>query len=191
MTGPSNFERKDGAAGSTGRGRGLARRSASTRTRGWTGPRDARARGRGRGEAPVARLGRGRGASSANAAASNTTRNGPEAPSGHAPSSASPFARFGGHRGFATSGGQAPHQKSGTFGMPSSVDGAHANSDKARNWGTSTGPTNGSNGTSVPIEDASILNQYNKRHEEVGTLRIKHYENDTASGRLFLTDFTA
>lgn len=167
MAGPSNAGRKDGAEFSTERGRGSsAGRGGFFRSR-EPGARDSRGRGRGRGDSPAVRAGRGRGTRWADSASGNGSRN-----ESKKPVHVSPFAPLRGSRQFSPLfGGQTGRQKGGTFGKPSDFNAMPANSDKTPKWRPQTArarPTDSVNRDSVPVEDASTLNRYNERYEQVG-----------------------
>lgn len=174
MAGPTSSGRKDGAASSTGRGRVSSGRPAPYRGRSSTGAGDLRARGRGRGNLPAARPGRGRGVSSPGSAASNTPRNKRENPSATA-SSDSPFAGLKQSKPFSSMfGGKASQQRGGTFGMPSNFDGTSVDLNRDPRRRVSARTAKVKSGVSIPVEDASVLNKYNERYEEVGIFRIEH-----------------
>jgi len=160
----------DGAAGSTGRGRGFHGRSASQPSKTPQATRGSNTRGRGRGTSPATRAGRGKGP------ASNTWRRKPEANTTQE-SSSSPFAQLKQNNPFSSvSNGQSPlNPAARSFGAPRTPTGlgkmvVDSSRDVTRQMQTRP-PVNGA--TDVPVEDASVLNWYNSRFEQVSGLYIR------------------
>ncbi|KAL4734700.1 SAC3/GANP/Nin1/mts3/eIF-3 p25 family-domain-containing protein [Aspergillus similis] len=194
----------DGAASSTGRGRGRGgqfRGAASSQPKGpsATQPRggnfnvsNTRGRGRGRG-ASSARAGRGaRGAG----ATSNTWRaNKPEQQSTSTPSTSSPFSQLKQNQPTPSASpatGPTPQQKpsfSGfgqasptPFGASSNRGGAAFNARGSQQ--SPTNPTNEVTTTSVPVEDSSAMGSYNDRYEQLKIDRAKEREQAIKAGQM-------
>ena len=178
----SQSQRNGAAAGRGGRGGSFGRPSSNP-----SGPSRPRGRGRG-GAAAGMRSARGRGAGTVNNASSSRKTESPFAqlkqnkstpsPSPSPAPAPSPFA------------GETSQQKSpfssifsngaaggnGPFGAPSFGGSATAvdSSRDPRRPATTTTTTpvmNGATGSAVPVEDASILNSYNERYEQVRVSR--------------------
>ncbi|RDW74332.1 putative leucine permease transcriptional regulator (SAC3) [Aspergillus mulundensis] len=196
----------DGAATSTGRGRGgpfrgatpFQPRGGSARGGSTFPPRGGssnvptvrgRGRGRGRGAPPATRAGRGaRGAG----APSNTWRaNKSEQPSTSTPSVSSPFAQLNQNQPSASPAtAPTPQQKPAFSGFgrasptpfeaPSNRGGA-ASIARAP---PQPRPTNGVTATNVPVEDASAMGNYTDRYEQLKVDRARQREQAIKAGQM-------
>ncbi|KAL4940741.1 SAC3/GANP/Nin1/mts3/eIF-3 p25 family-domain-containing protein [Aspergillus oleicola] len=186
----------DGAASSTGRGRGSPFRGASSsQPRGGSSSAPFRGRGRGRGAPGAARAGRGntRGVG----AAGNiwrTNKAEQQAGTTAALTTSSPFAQLKQGPPSASPGAApAPQQKpaftgfgrgsSTSFGTPSTRGGTGNARGGSRGF-PSGKPTNGVAGSSVPVEDASAIGSYNDRYEQLKIDRAKQREQAIKAGQM-------
>lgn len=170
MAGPLNpfagISQVDGPATSGGRGRGNHGRAGAHVSRNPNAPRGGHHRGRGRGGPPAGRAGRGRGATS------NTWRRKSDSTPGNE-SSGSPFAQLKQNKPASPFGGPPSQnspfgQAAKTPGWPGAASklGGSVDSSRDPRLGGSRRPTNGTGG--IPVENATILNRYNDRYEQVG-----------------------
>ncbi|KAL4967519.1 putative leucine permease transcriptional regulator (SAC3) [Aspergillus stella-maris] len=187
----------DGAAGSTGRGRGnpfrggtafQPRGAASSQPRGGSTNAPFRGRGRGRG-APGATRARGntRGAG----AAGNTWR--ANKAEQQATTSGSPFSQIKSQPSAPGGAAPAPQQKpaftgfgrgsSTSSGAPSGQGGAGNARGGSRGGFSSAKPTNGVAG-SVPVEDTSAVGNYNDRYEQLKIDRARQREQAIKAGQM-------
>ncbi|PYI00794.1 nuclear pore complex protein An-Sac3 [Aspergillus sclerotiicarbonarius CBS 121057] len=195
MAGPPNpfagLGQKDGPAGSAGRGRGgSANRPFQPKTT--NPPRDTKPRGRGRGASSATRSGRGQGRG-ANLA-SNTWRNKSASQSASVGSTVSPFAPV--KQMAPTSSpfaGQVSQQNSpfAGFGKASpspfaapSLNGLGANSFTGFHGEPSQKSTIGATGSSIPVEDISLLSSYTERYEQLKLDRTKEREKAIREGQM-------
>ncbi|KAB8236022.1 putative leucine permease transcriptional regulator (SAC3) [Aspergillus alliaceus] len=195
MAGPPNpfagLNQKDGTTGTAGRGRGGSLgRSAPYQAKNTNAPRDPRARGRGRGAptAPRATHGHGRGGGTAG----NTWRK-PESNNGPTGQSASPFAQLKQNQSPSSPFAEksAPQKpsfsgfgKAPSFGAPSSFDGTRVDSSRDPRKRTSLFKQNGVTLSDVPVEDMTVLNNYNDRYEQLKLDRAKEREKAIKEGQM-------
>ncbi|KAI9372544.1 hypothetical protein BJX61DRAFT_442263 [Aspergillus egyptiacus] len=186
MAAPPNpfavLHQTDGAASSTGRGRGGAfNRPTPFQPRGASNnvSRDSNSRGRGRGRGAPGVIRGARG--NARGAASNTWRaSKPDAQSSSAPQTASPFSQLKQKQYPTVSASSPSSQQKPPFsgfgrgstrpssGAPSTRGGTLVNFRKDARQTSVTQLTNGASGVGagVPVEDVSAMGSYNDRYEQ-------------------------
>lgn len=150
-----------GATGASGRGRGSAlnARSASFQPKNPNTPQQSKPRGLGRG----ARSARGRGAA---VSGSNTSTSHTVAGPSMSGSINSPFAQLNQKKSFSSVfGGQASQQKPGFLGPTNGVATSNYTNGASKSFQANT--MGEGIGGSVPVEDASVLNHYHERYEQV------------------------
>ncbi|KAF7591252.1 hypothetical protein BBP40_001813 [Aspergillus hancockii] len=196
MAGPSNpfagSDQKVGTTGTAGRGHGGASgRQAPYQAKSGNAAQNVRGRGRGRGAltAPRAARGHGRGGG----VAGNTWRK-PESNNGPTAPSASPFAQLKQSQPppspFAAQNVSPKPSfpgfgKASLFSTPSTFDGTHIDTSRdPRKWPSSTRPNGIASGSSTPVEDATVLNSYNDRYEQLKLDRAKEREKAIRDGQM-------
>lgn len=190
MGGPANafaaiLSGQKGRGGSAqGQSRGGSQvRSGPHQSKASSAMRDTKTRGRGRGAAVAAKSGRGRGNAAASSGDGRASQGTVETASGT--SSGNTFfaqlrqgkpSSFGQPSGPSLQFNASPFagiaKGPGTFGSPSNLDGAVGSSsiDRSRDPRHRPATESKTDGklTSIPVEDAKIMNSYHERYERVG-----------------------
>ncbi|KAL4933135.1 putative leucine permease transcriptional regulator (SAC3) [Aspergillus undulatus] len=193
----------DGAASSTGRGRGSPFRGGTTfQPRGASafqprgGHTNANFRGRGRGRGTPAATRGGRGNARGAATTGNTWRaNKADQQATTTPSTISPFAQLKhGQSSAPPATAPTPPSKpaftgfgrgsSTQSGKPTNRGGTAGNARGGSRGGSSAEPTNGLAGSAVPVEDVSTIGSYNDRYEQLKIDRAKQREQAIKAGQM-------